>query len=169
MSSTSPVVYIIVGGAAVLAVWWIMKQQDRRRHHKEGFNGPQFSDFERDCLKNADAGHGRYWRSPVDYALKPWENPHYQANPHDETLPLIGMAPGIQMLPPYVPQLTGGQYTPGCGDHIDVLSNDFATRKSLFESGNMDYKRLLNGARKDGVVGDYPTPLSVSMDMKAMD
>ena len=163
MSQPSPLVLILIGAGAAVGIWMLLRA-DRRYKRKEGFNGTRWTDFERDYLMNADAGHGRYWRSAVNYASKPWENPHYQANPHDETLPLemASMAPGLQMIPPYVPMLTGGQYTPGPNDTVPTMPDDFSTSKSLYANGNMDYKRWLHGSREDGVVGNYATDLNLS-------
>lgn len=165
MSSPKPIVYVLVGAVSVFAIWMILRT-DRRRHRRntEEFNGTQWKDFERDYLIAADAGQGRYWRSPVNYASQPDQNPHYKANPHDETLPLYmaKMAPGLQMLPPYVPALTGGQNTPGPNDTVPTMPDDFSTSKSLYANGNMDYKRWLHGSREDGIVGDYATDINLS-------
>jgi len=170
MATTQPIVYLLAGAAVAVGIWWILQNQNRH-HRKEGFNGSKFDDFERICLTSSDKGNGRYWRSDANYVSEPWENPHYKANPHDPTLPL-GMAkraPGLQLIPPYKPHLTGGQYTPGCGDFIDEMPDDHPTRMSTYESGNMDYRRLLNATREDGVMGDFPTPLSVSLGLQASD
>jgi len=168
MSSANPVVLFVAGAAVAVGIWWLMKQNARQHHRREGFNGSKFSNFERDCLKSSDKGNGRYWRSGVDYVSEPQKNPHYMADPHDESLPLYmaKMAPGLQLMPPYAPAPTGGQYTPGCGDSIDVLSDDFSTQKSLNESGNLDYKHVMQSTREDGVYGNYHTNFSLSMAAK---
>ncbi len=156
MSTPQPIVILLAGAVVALAAWWILKGQNKHKHHgKEGFGGSQFSNFERDCLYEVDAGNGRYWRSSVDYASNPTLNPHYQANPHDRSVPLnmAKLAPHLQLLPAYLKEnLTGGQYTPGCGDHIDTLSDDLSTQRSLYESGNLDYKRMMDATREDGVM-----------------
>lgn len=170
--SSNPLIFLVGGAAVLVGVWWYMKEQEkrRRRHHRrEGFNGSKTTDFERVALINSGRGDGRYWRSHVDYEPDLTKSPHYQADPHDETIPLNMSvhAPGLQMLPTYTPSLTGGQYTPGSGDFVKSLSDDYSSQKSLYESGNMDYKRMLHATREDGVYGDYQTDFSMSMALKA--
>jgi hypothetical protein len=66
------------------------------------------------------------------------------------------LAPHLQLLPAYLKEnLTGGQFSPGCGDFVDSLPDDFSTQKSLYESGNLDYMRMMESTREDGVYGNF--------------
>jgi hypothetical protein len=153
MSSPQPLVVLAVGTVVVVGLWLLMKP---KRHEK--FANPQkMSDFSRPCLLDSNAGFGSNWRSGANYVFDPKKNPHYEADPLDETIPLDMMGKGLQLLPPYVPMLTGGQYTPGCGDQVDTMPNDYPTRQSMHQTGNLDFIRKMNSTREDGVYGDYMT------------
>lgn len=166
MSSNNQTVVLVLLGVGVGIGLWLLLKEDRRR--REGFNGPRLRDFERGYLLPTDAGSGRYKRSLSNYVGDVTKSPHYQANPVDEGLPLemANLAMGqMQLIPPYVPMLTGGQYTPGPNDFVPTLPDDLPTRMSNTESGNQVFSDWLGSSRIDGVVGDYPTKFSISQTM----
>lgn len=142
---------VLTGAALFFAVWWFVRKQSRKEK------------FERVCMMAADAGHGRYWRGPVDYLYHPNQNPHYKADPNDEGIPLEGSPPMSRQLMPAFDGVirTGGQDTPGCGDQVDTMPDDFASHISFYESGDLDMIRYFGSFREDGV---RPTGMPFNTD-----
>lgn len=165
MSSNNQTVILVLATAAAAVALFLLLREDKKR--REGFNGPRLSHFERDFMQPVSLGSGRFWRSQINYIDDITRYPHYLANKHDESLPLemSNLAPGLQLIPPYEPALTGGQYTPGPNDYVNVLPDDLPTRMANSANGNQAYTAWLSSAREDGTIGDYPTALSVSRAM----
>jgi len=166
MSSNNQTVVLVLATAAAAVALFLLLREDKKR--RESFlGGPQLKDFELVTLKQADLGSGRYWRSPVNYIGQPWTNPHYFADKNDETLPLemAEMAKGMQLIPSYVPDLTGSQYSEFPTATIPMLPDDLPTRMSNTANSNQYYTSWLGAAREDGTVGDYPNRFSISQAM----
>lgn len=119
------------------------------------FGCTQKDGYTRTCL--TDTGNCQFVRTPVDYAMKnppegAWQsNPHFIANPQDETQPLefgnidfysderkLGGSGRIPLWQQYDNNFGG------CGNDKEFIVNDEKTRDLLREVGDEGARRILD-------------------------
>jgi hypothetical protein len=135
MALSKQTVFLIFAGAVAISLWYFYHHKKGPHRRREGFS--------RTCTTAASAGASRMVRSPVDYISDPWKNPHRAAFPEDESFPIEDHH--------HMDTMPETENSEDCYSDVPYIIDDSRTRRSLYETGDIDTVRRFDSVRSDGV------------------
>jgi hypothetical protein len=138
-----------VAAAAGLAYYFLLRKPSKKHHHKET--------YQRSTMTMASRT-GQYVADQVDYAYRPKDYPHYQADPADKMVPLEETTGTDLYADARIAD--GWTRTPG----VAGMADGNRTRRVLLQAGDYGLWRDLTGMPAEGVSGGANVEAAYSQD-----